>query len=264
MAEPTDPAPAPRTVTYAETGPARGQLLDVHTPPTTAPCRAGVLLWHGIGPDERRVLAPLARATAALGVTVFVPDWRPDGPDGGRSHLLASLAFVRDHAAGFGVSSDRIVLAGWSAGAGAAAGVALRPGVLPRWHPHAVVAVAGDYTRLARTTGAAPLEEPAVPGLPQVPVTLVHGAHDTQVDSRHSRRLQAALQRRNWPVRLTEPVTDHAGVIMCAYDPAAGRCVPATDAHALRAGAATARLLAGAATGGPPEHPADGSTDRPR
>jgi dienelactone hydrolase len=266
MAEPTDPAPGVRTVTYAEAGPAGGKLLDVHTPPDARRSRAGVLLWHGIGPDERSVLATLARETAAQGVTVFVPDWRPDAPDGGRSHLLASLAFVRDSAADFGVRSDRITLAGWSAGAGAAVGVALRPGVLPRWHPHAVVAVAGDYTRAARTTGTAPLDEPVVPGRPQVPVALVHGSRDTQVDSRHSRDLRAALRRRNWPVRLTEPATDHAGVIMCAYDAAAGHCVPATHAHALRAGAATARLLAEAATGEREQAPHTGghSVGRPR
>jgi predicted dienelactone hydrolase len=48
-----------------------------------------VLLWHGVGPDERDVLEPLARATAALGLMVFVPDWQSDAPDGGRATCSA-------------------------------------------------------------------------------------------------------------------------------------------------------------------------------
>ncbi len=113
-----------------------GKRLDVHRPAgaseTSGAAGASgatptVLLWHGIGPDERDVLEPLARTTAALGVLVLVPDWRSDAADGGRAHLLESLAFVRKEAGGLGGDGESFVLAGWSAGAGAALGVALRP-----------------------------------------------------------------------------------------------------------------------------------------
>ncbi|WP_067179937.1 hypothetical protein [Microtetraspora niveoalba] len=42
-----------------------GKALDVYRPDTPSTLPA-VLLWHGRGPDERDILAPLARA----------PDWR--------------------------------------------------------------------------------------------------------------------------------------------------------------------------------------------
>jgi predicted esterase len=45
-----------------------GQALDVHTPLDTAEAPI-VLLWHGVGANERELLEPLARVTAALGVT---------------------------------------------------------------------------------------------------------------------------------------------------------------------------------------------------
>ena len=37
-----------------------------------------MLLWHGVGPDERDVLETLAVQTAGYGLTVVVPDWRSD------------------------------------------------------------------------------------------------------------------------------------------------------------------------------------------
>ncbi|WP_327226191.1 hypothetical protein OG229_22770 [Streptomyces platensis] len=110
-----------------------GKQLDVHRPAGASGATPTVLLWHGIGPDERDVLEPLARATAAHGALVLVPDWRSDAPDGGRSHLLESLAFARKEAGGLGGHGESLVLAGWSAGAGAALGVALRPEIADEW-----------------------------------------------------------------------------------------------------------------------------------
>jgi alpha-beta hydrolase superfamily lysophospholipase len=74
-----------------------GKLLDVYRPGAGAGAvrpAPTVLLWHGVGPDERDVMATLATATAAYGLTVVVPDWRSDAPDEGRAHLLASLAWT--------------------------------------------------------------------------------------------------------------------------------------------------------------------------
>ncbi|MFI0239853.1 alpha/beta hydrolase family protein [Streptomyces sp. NPDC016845] len=138
------------------TGTADGprQHLDVYAPSADGPVPV-VLLWHGLGPDEKDVMGALAERIAREGLLVLVPDWRSDAPDSGRSHLLASLAHAREHAAALGGDPERLVLAGWSAGAGAAVGVALRPDVVAGWRPTAVVAVAGRYDVPARTAGRA-------------------------------------------------------------------------------------------------------------
>ncbi|GAO09690.1 alpha/beta hydrolase [Streptomyces lydicamycinicus] len=223
-----------------------GKQLDVHRPAGASGALPTVLLWHGIGPDERDVLEPLARTTAALGVLVLVPDWRSDAADGGRSQLLESLAFGRKEADGLGGDGASYVLAGWSAGAGAALGVALRPDAVAEWRPRAVVAVAGRYDLPARTTGTAPLDDLAAGHDPGVPVHLLHGTRDTVVDAHYSRDLAATLRTAGRAVTLQEPQTDHAGVIMTAYDPAADRCVPTTAEHAVRAGRLVGGVLAAA------------------
>ncbi|CAM5469688.1 alpha/beta hydrolase family protein [Streptomyces abikoensis] len=234
-----------------------GKAVDVYGPPGggTAPT---VLLWHGLGPDERDVMRPVAEAAAAQGVVVLVPGWRSDAPDRGAAHLLDSLAFARARAADFGGDPGRIVVAGWSAGAGAAVATALRPGLLGGAPPVAVVGVAGRYDVPARTTGSAPLDDLGLvrDGLAQtgqapVPVLLVHGTEDDQVDIRHSREFAAALRARGLPVRLEEPATDHAGVLMSAYDPELGRLRASGAGHALEGGRTTARVLARAARGIP-------------
>ncbi|MYT11584.1 Predicted esterase [Streptomyces sp. SceaMP-e96] len=227
-----------------------GKQLDVYRPagaPRPAPT---VLLWHGIGPDERDVLEPLARTAAAHGLLVLVPDWRSDAADGGRAHLLESLAFARKEAGGLGGDGESFVLAGWSAGAGAALGVALRPEIAEGWRPSAMVGVAGRYDLPARTTGAAPLADLDAGREHGVPVHLVHGSRDPVVEARYSRDLAEALRAAGRTVPLQEPDTDHAGVIMTAYDPATDRCVPTTAEHAVRAGRMVAGVLAEAAVGG--------------
>ncbi|UQA93510.1 alpha/beta hydrolase [Streptomyces halobius] len=221
-----------------------GQRLDLYRPDTASRPATTVLLWHGIGPDERDVLEPLAHTAATRGLLVLVPDWRSDAADGGRAHLLESLAFARKEAGGPGGDEESCVLAGWSAGAGAALGVAQRPEIAEGWRPKAVVGVAGRYDLPARTTGTAPLDDLAAGMAPAVPVHLVHGSRDTVLDPRHSRDLADALRATGRPVTFQEPDTDHAGVIMTEYDPAADRCVPTTAEHAVRAGWLLARTLA--------------------
>ncbi|WP_424888183.1 alpha/beta hydrolase family protein [Streptomyces sp. XH2] len=235
-----------------------GKAVDVYAPPGggTAPT---VLLWHGMGPDERDIMRPVAEAAAAQGVVVLVPDWRSDAPDRGAAHLLGSLAFARERAADFGGDPGRLVVAGWSAGAGAAVVTALRPDLLGGFRPMAVVGIAGRYDVPARTTGSVPVED-LKEGLKEdlaeefahaapVPVLLVHGTEDDQVDVRSSREFAAALHTHGLPVRLEEPATDHAGVLMSAYDPELGRLRASSAEHALTGGRTTARVLAAAAKG---------------
>ncbi|SOE13190.1 Predicted esterase [Streptomyces sp. 2323.1] len=225
-----------------------GKQLDVYRPAGASSGPAPtVLLWHGIGPDERDVMEPLARTAAERGLLVLVPDWRSDAADGGRAHLLESLAFARKEAGGLGGEGESCVLAGWSAGAGTALGVALRPELADGWRPRAVVGVAGRYDLPARTTGTAPLTDLAAGRDPGVPVHLVHGSRDTVLAARYSHDLAEALRAAGRAVTLQEPETDHAGVIMAEYDPAADRCVPTTAEHAVRAGRLVAGVLAEAA-----------------
>ena len=227
-----------------------GQRLDVYHPDARRQSQPVVLLWHGRGADERDVLAPLARATASLGVVCVVPDWRSDAQDAGRAHLRESVLFVQRHGADFGGDTASITLAGWSLGGKTAVAVALDPEALDGWRPHAVVAIAGGYTSpdpltgrtvMDRLAGADPLPSP-------VPVHLMHGTADQVVDVEQSRRLHAALRRRRWPTALSELDADHAGVVMTVYDPRSRRCRPTEVDHVLRAGNQTAQLIAQAAT----------------
>ncbi|WAL75022.1 alpha/beta hydrolase [Kitasatospora sp. YST-16] len=228
------------TTTTHVYGPER-KAVDVHRPDGPAGPRPVVLLWHGRGPDEREVLAPLGRAAAALGVLVVVPDWRSDAADGGRGHLLASAGFARELA-----GPAPLVLAGWSMGARAAVAVALGPGAFDGFRPHAVVALAGSYATAAASTGTVPLDDLRTAAR-DVPVHLLHGTADTVVPAERSRDLHAALRARSHPATHRELPTDHAGLVLTAYSPAADRCLPTTAPHALAAGRAAAQALAAAA-----------------
>ncbi|WP_164986388.1 alpha/beta hydrolase [Streptomyces roseicoloratus] len=224
--------------------------MDVYRPTAVSETLSPVvLLWHGRGPDERDVLAPLARAAASLGVVCFVPDWRPDADDGGRSHLRESALFVRRNAAEFGGDAGRIVLAGWSLGANAVTAAALDPDALDGWRPQAVVGIAGAYTRPQPLTGRAPLDVLAEADrtLPDIPVRLVHGTADTLVAVRQSREFHAALQRQGRPASLDESDADHAGVIMAEYDPESQRCRPSRSPGVVEAGMRTVRRIVEAA-----------------
>lgn len=226
-----------------------GQHLDVYRR-IDAATDPVVLLWHGSGPDERAVLEPLARATAEHGVVVFVPDWRPDDADGGRAHLLESIAFVRKRAGDFGGDSDRTLLAGWSRGAKAAAGVAVNAAATDGWRPAAVACLATRFDGPTPTTLTAPLDDLAAAAADPIPVWLMHGTRDELVNVEHSRHFAKALHERGWPVQLDEMDTDHSGVVMTEYDSDLGRCVPATEPHAIEAGERAASILAKGATHG--------------
>jgi predicted esterase len=221
-----------------------GKLLDIYTP-LAHELPSVVLLWHGIGADERDVLAPLASAAAALGVTVLVPDWVSCSPDGGRAQLLASLNFTRELAG----PDRRVVLAGWSRGGKSAAALAVNPAVVGGWQPASVVCLAPGFRKPAPTTGSSVPADLARTAAPPVPFWLVHGTKDPVVPPSQSREFAALLAQRGWPVRLDEPPTDHSGVVMAEYDPGLGRSRPATSAPALEAGRLAARLLHAAAAG---------------
>ncbi|MGW7069107.1 alpha/beta hydrolase [Streptomyces sp. NPDC054855] len=229
-----------RTVSYTTGGDSKP--LDIYT--SGQQDDRCVLLWHGTGPDERHVMAALAREIAELGPRVLVPDWRSDRPDGGREHLVDSLRYAHDHVHQLSDGPGRLILAGWSAGAGAAVGVALQPEAFDGPPPAAVVGIAGGYRRPARTTGAVPLQVVGSSVTP-IPVRLVHGTADEAVPVDSSRELHEALLSHGWDSRLSEPATHHAGVLGCVHDPAAGHCVPADDPVVSALGRQTAHVVAG-------------------
>ena len=225
-----------------------GQALDVYTPPDTAGAPV-VLLWHGVGANEREVLEPLARTTAALGVTVVVPDWHSGAADGGRDQLLASLSFTRRRVVGSGGDDNAIVLAGWSRGGKAAAGLAINPAAVNGWQPSAVVCLGSGFKNPAPTTGNSVLMDLTWTTAALVPFWLVHGTEDPVVDISQSREFAALLARYGWPVHLEEVPTDHAGVVMAHYDPQIQRCRPATDRAAIEGGRLSAHVMHAAASG---------------
>jgi acetyl esterase/lipase len=239
-----------RDVPCTDPAEATQQLLDVYQPLTDGPAPVA-LLWHGSTPDEKDVLAPLAEEVARHGLVVFVPNWNPAAPDRGRSQLLASLRHLRSRAAHYNGDADRSVVAGWSAGAGAAVGLALAPRPADDWSPLAVVGLAGRYDVPARSTGTVPLDDVKGPASRATPVHLVHGTQDVTLSGVYSRHLLDALEQAGRPVTLAEPDTDHAGVVMTEFDPALGRCRPTRSEHAVRAGQQTARILAQAVSSTP-------------
>jgi acetyl esterase/lipase len=238
------PSPAIRVERGVDYG--CGKALDVyvaHRTGTALGPQPVVLLWRGVGPDERDVLKPLACAAAALGVTVFVPDWRSDAPDGGRGHLLSSVSFTREHASRFGGDADAIVLAGWSRGGKAAAGLSLNPMAAGGWRPVGVVCIAAGFSKPALITGTSPTSDLAAASIAPLPFWLVHGTHDPVVSVTESRELASLLSEHGWPVQYEELPTDHAGVVMAEYDDKVQRCRPAEAQTAIEAGRRTAETL---------------------
>lgn len=223
-----------------------GKALDVYVANRTGAAlkpQSVALLWHGAGPDERDVLEPLGCAVAALGVTVLVPDWRSDAPDGGRGHLLSSVSFAREHASRFGGDGDAIVLAGWSRGGKAAAWLALNPMAVDGWRPAGVVCLAAGFSKPALATGTAPASDLASASIAPVPFWLVHGTHDLVVSVAESRKFASLLSEHGWPVHYEELPTDHAGVVMAEYDEEIRRCRPAEALAAVNAGRRAAETL---------------------
>jgi acetyl esterase/lipase len=200
-----------------------GQRADVYVGRLGGP---PVLLWHGRGPDERSVLAPLASALAGAGCVVVVPDWRSDAADGGKAQLLASVEWLAGHAEDYAADLSRWALMGWSLGGRCALGaLCAQPPSLPS--PTLTVAIAASTDAPDPVFGVS-VTDSARGGVPAGYAVLVHGTQDTIVPIEHARRLQLLLHEAGTPAELHELPTDHAGVIGTVYDPASRRCRPSS------------------------------------
>jgi predicted esterase len=189
-----------------------------------------VLLWHGSGPDERDALVPLAASVAAYGLVAVVPDWRSDDLPVGAEELLASIDFVLAAAADLGGEPGRVVLAGWSLGASAAADIALHPDIAGGWHPTGVVGLGGSFHRTP--FGGRPARDPLggdVVGGAGRPGLLVHGTSDNVIPLERSVSGTGVFAEAGWRVVLRQVDTDHAGVIGTVYDRSLKRCIPSDD-----------------------------------
>ncbi|PJE99244.1 hypothetical protein CUT44_05625 [Streptomyces carminius] len=198
-----------RSAPYHEAG---GELLDVHRParPPGHGAAPTVPPWHGRGPGERDVLAPLAREAAAPGLVVVVPDWRPDAPDGGWGHPRASVRFVRERAGDFGGDTGRIVPTGWSLGAYPAPSAAVRPGLVDGWRPAAAAGIAGRYLWERPETGLRDLrEELAAESVPRSPSNWCTAAPTASRPSttRGTSCPSSAAGAGRWPVPRPGPTT---------------------------------------------------------
>jgi predicted esterase len=145
-----------------------------------------------------------------------------------------------------GGDPGRVVLAGWSLGANAAAWVALHPGAFDGWAPVALVGLAGSYDE--SPFGGDVIAEAGHDGAGRRAV-LVHGTRDTVVPPVRSVTTADHLAGLGWMAGLRMLETDHAGIVGTEYDPWRRRCVPTADTARIATRAAVASLVAEAAFG---------------
>ncbi len=220
-----------QTVEYAA-----GRLADIFGDPA----QPTVLLWHGQQADARSSVRSLAELIANRGLGVVAPDWNSYAADGGRADLLGSVQFTRDRVD----DPDGVVLAGWSMGGLAAAGLTIRSHQLGVAFAHTVC-----------LAGAFMIADPIFNDLPAdrvhdtanaTPFTLLHGKADRVIPVSVAHDFATALRQHNWPVQVVELPADHGSIAGAAYDPVAGRYHAATDVQSLAVAAEVADLIADA------------------
>jgi acetyl esterase/lipase len=207
--------------------------LDVYAPRSTGASKRPVILFFYGGSwnsGRRQGYAFAARALAARGFVVIVPDYRlvPEARYPDFLHdCAAAVRWARRHSGDYGGDGERIVLTGHSAGAYNAAMLALDPSLLgpDRAAIRGLAGLAGPYDFLplddASTIAAfgawpeAAETQPinhAAAGAP--PTLLLHGASDTRVKPRNSRKLAGLLRAAGSEVRLeVYPGVGHVGIL---------------------------------------------------
>ncbi|OBF98697.1 esterase [Mycobacterium sp. 852002-51152_SCH6134967] len=195
-----------------------GRSADVYGDPA----QPTVLMWHGAQTDSRTAMRPLAERVHAHELAAVLADWDSHADDRGRSDLLASAAFSREHA------GDRpLVVVGWSMGGLAAAGLTVHAREFDVAH---TVCLAGAFM-VADPISGSPLPG-ELEGDP-VPFTLLHGARDDVVPVEASQRFGETLERNGWPVSCVVLEADHGSIAGATYDPVADRYSEASDPASL-------------------------------
>ncbi|WP_198152655.1 alpha/beta hydrolase [Tsuneonella dongtanensis] len=192
--------------------------------------------WHSGAPEDyrfvARTLGEAGFATALVGYRL-VPDGRYPAM---LQDTAAAIAWARKAAAGNGVATDRIVLAGHSAGAYNVLMMTLDP----RWLAAAgvpesaiggTISLAGPadfypFTSDSARNALGHVDDPATTQPitfargDAPPLLLMHGTADTVVRVRNARRLAAAVEARGGRVEEREyEGMGHAGIIMALSKP---------------------------------------------
>jgi acetyl esterase/lipase len=247
---------ATRNVSY---GPEPRHRLDVYQPTGSQTTqRPAVVFFYGGSwrSGQRAHYRFVGQALAKRGITTIIPDYRlyPDAAfpafvtDGARA-----LRWVFDNAEDLGIDTDRLNVAGHSAGAHLAAILAVDPSYLAAQglrssDIRSVIGIAGPYAfdplayratrpifgHLEDIDGARPVAlvakhhlDGTAKGLPQF--TLLHGADDDTVTSSNSEALAAELRRAGASASLSiyEGV-DHYRILL-AFFPAFRTWAPVLD-----------------------------------
>ena len=239
-------APPDVTVRY---GDLPEHIADVYLPASQDDVRTLVLVVHGgfwRAEYDRVHVRPMCEALAARGFTVASIEFRRTGqPGGGWPGTLDDVALAVDTvpqhlSRTLGVTLDRVVLLGHSAGGHLVTWAASRPSLLatsPWYRPDAgadlVVDLAGvcdlgladdlglDDHATRDLLGGSPSEAPdryaaADPArlAPAAPVVVVHGTEDQQVPIAVARSYLAAMAEAGADVRLVElAAVEHFGLI---------------------------------------------------
>ena len=242
-----------RIVSAAPFGSDPRQRLDLYAPRRTPPgARLPVIVWIYGGSwssGERRGYGFVARAFAALGFIVAVPDYRLVPQVRFPAFLednAAAVRWVRANVAANGGDPDRLVLAGHSAGAYDVAMLAMDPRWLgpDRAAVRGWIGLAGPYDFLPLSGpvaeaafGAWPRPEETQPiryasaGGP--PAFLAAGARDGVVKPRNTTRLASKLTKRGVPVEThIYPDIAHVGIVTALARPLRGKAPVLTDAVA--------------------------------
>jgi acetyl esterase/lipase len=227
-------SPEPETLVAANLPYSGDRYLDVRAPESDQGGLPVVVLLHGCCGDRADVVR-LADRVAAEGAVVMTPDW--GGTSNGATYpdvfeaVACAVRYARQNATAYGGHPDRVVLAGWSDGALAAAVVGMtgdlfppdsctEPG--PPGRPDAVVGLAGYYgwtlpvpdqvvtERTVRFMGGTPDDRPSqweratphywIDRSNSIPISLIVSADDelrADAEAFHRR-----LDRAGWPVRL--------------------------------------------------------------
>lgn len=223
------------------------QALDIYAPRRAGPHPVIVFFYGGAWDSgHRQGYAFAARALAALGFVLVVPDYRlvpqvryPGFVEDG----AAAVRWAMRNAAAFGGDAARVLLAGHSAGAYIAAMLALDPAWLgdDRQAVRGLIGLAGPYDFLPLDDVASiaafgewpdlPATQPVAHAGPDAPpALLLHGEPDTRVKVRHSKALAAALSAAGNDARLTlYPRLSHTAIVTALAMPLRGQAPVLAD-----------------------------------